>query len=519
MPEKRMAAVAVAFTIGILAADYISLVGCALICVSVVFAVMIFAPAKQRGTLALVLAVAMSGAWRYAADRSVSPDDISHFSRQVSAFEGRVASDASGAEDSLRCILRVNRARLTQGWRNVSGDLMVSFHANENTIMPRLDYGDSVRILVRPYIPSEPTNPGQFSWKGYLARRGIYACASVRGPDQMIVLHRGRACGIVCAALTAKRYLVSSIRRIHPAGEASVMCGVVLGTYSYLDDDTLRDFTRTGTLHVLAASGYNCLILVLFSSPLLRLFRVFPRYRCAVMLFLIGMYLLMVGPAPSLVRAAIMTSLVLLATPFKRIPDYANLFYVAAFIVLMFNPSNLFDIGFQLSFLAVWALIVITPVIESLMFPNPADRTGLTRRKHWSVRAVAVARVWLVRVIASTASATIAISLVTEPVIAYYFHYLSLSALPANLAVALVEPVVFFDSFISAITALVPHCAGWIGGVGTLSTRAMLCSVGYLGSLRYSAVSMQSPNILGIAGYYIILWAVAGYVRSKFASR
>lgn len=523
MPEKRMAAVAVAFAVGILVADYMPLVGCALLFAAALFAGLLIAPPRFRGTLAIIALVAMSGAWRYAADRFVASDDISRMAYHVSEFEGKVASDIGGSPDSARVTFRVDSVRTEQGWRKASGDVMVNLYADGNDPAPRVEYGDRARVLVRPYVPSEPTNPGQFSWKGYLARHGIYTCASVRGPAQITILRRSRSHSVVGAALAVKRRFVSAIRKIHPAKEASVMAGVVLGTYAYLDEDTLTDFTRTGTMHVLAASGYNCFILVLLASPLLRLLGAFPRYRGFVVVFLVALYLLMVGPVPSMLRAAVMSVLVLIALPLRRVPDYRNLFYVAAFAVLLFNPSNLFDIGFQLSFLAVWALISVAPVIEALLsrtsLPAPMARARWGGRLGPTSRMIRTASSRLSREMVSVLVGTTAVSLVTAPVVAYYFHYVSLVALPANLAVALAVPVVFFDSFLSAVTSLIPHCAGFIGVIGTTATRAMLWSVHCLGSMKYGAVAMQSPGILGILGYYLLLYAGAGYVRSRYAPR
>lgn len=518
-----MAAVAAAFAAGILLADRLPLAGCALLLASAVFIGLMIVPPQSRGTLALIALVAMGGVWRYASDRLIASDDISRVAFHVSEFEGRVASDIGGSPDSARVTFRVDRIKLDSGWRSASGDVMLSLYSSGSGQLPRVGYGDRARISVRPYVPFEPTNPGQFSWKSYLARRGIYVCASVRTPDQIKVLRRSHSHSIVGAALVAKRYLVSAIRKVHPAKEASVMSGVVLGTYAYLDEDTLADFTRTGTMHVLAASGYNCLILVLVASPILGLFGVFPRYRGFATVALIALYLLMVGPVPSMMRAAMMSILLLIALPLRRVPDYRNLFFVAGFVVLLFNPSNLFDIGFQLSFLAVWSLISVAPLIAALLAQTSLPLAVSTRRwkrqSSWALRTTRAATSRLVREMASVLVCTTAVSLVTAPVVVYYFHYISLVSLPANLAVALAVPLVFLDSFLSAVTALIPHWAGFAGVIGTTATRLMLYSVDYLGSMKYGAVSMQSPGMLGLAGYYLLLHAGASYVRSKYASR
>ena len=518
-----MAVIAVAFAAGIVLADCVSLVGCALLVAAVMILGVLVLPGKHRGTAAIIALVLFSGCLRYACDRSIAPDDVSRYAPRATAVEGVVVSDSEGDADSNRLTLRARRVLTGSRWMPASGSIMVSLYRDGKSTMPRIAYGDRVRIVAHPYIPSEPTNPGQFSWKEYLARHGIYACASARRAEQVIVLRRSRGHSLIGVAYAAKHYLVSSICKIHPRREASVMCGVVLGTYSYLDDDTLQQFTRTGTMHVLAASGYNCFVLLLFATPVLRFLRVMPRHRGIITVFLVWGYVLAVGPMPSLVRAAVMSSLMLLAAPLRRVADYANLFYVAAMALLVMNPSNLFDIGFQLSFLAVASLIMIAPVIEAVL--NRSNLNELRAKPVWGKRAnrlrigISYLQNKAVGIFASTLVGTTAVGLVTVPVIAYYFHYFSLTSLPANLAVAFLVPVVFFDSFLSLVTALIPHGAAFAGLIGTLSTRAMLGAISYFGSMTYSSVAVQSPGILGIVGYYIVLFAALRYVRCRLAER
>lgn len=523
MPEKRMAAVAIAFAVGILAADWIGWSGCLLVVLCAVTLSLIFSPIRFRTPAVLLCVLLLAGAARYSADRSIPGDDISLVTRDVSAFEGRVASDVTSGTDSIRLTFRVSKARFADGWHKVSGDVMLSIYADKGDPIPHLAFGDRARIRARPYCPSEPTNPGQFSWKGYLARHGIYACASVRDTSQLEVLDRDSGRNPTGLALATKRALVASIYRVHPKEEASVMSGVVLGSYAYLDEQTLSDFTRTGTLHVLAASGYNCFVLVMLATPLLMLLRVPAVYRSILTIVLIAFYVLMVGPMLSLVRAAVMSALVLLGFPLRRVADYVNIFYVAALVVLLLNPSSLFDVGFQLSFLAVGALIYVIPLISAIIrhFAVSDDHAnvGWNRRVSKIARVLRGAYAWLKGVAASTAVATISVGLVTGPVVAYYFHYVSLTSLPANLVVALTVPVVFFDSFASPLTSLLPHASHYAGFLGTGATRAMLWTVKYFGAMKYSSIPVQSPGVLAILGYYLLLYAAGAYVRSKIGKR
>ena len=118
----------------------------------------------------------------------------------------------------------------------------------------------------------------------------------------------------------------------------------------------------------------------------------------------------------------------------------------------------------------------------------------------------------------ATAIATIAVTVVTAPVVAYYFNYFSLVSLPANVMVDLGVPVVFAVGFLSVIGSWLGWLGTVIGWIGTETTRAMLGVVNGLGSMRYSSVSVASPGILAILGYYLILHAALNYWRSRDAS-
>ena len=514
-PELRMTAMATAFAAGILAAEYAALVWCVLIAgAGAVLAAVLFRH-FPRSTLLIVAAIFVLGALRYAASGQIAPDDISNDMLHVSAFEGTVASDPEPVKDRVRLVFRVDRARTPNGWHEASGDVLVNLYVTGHEELPNVEYGDSARITARPYAPMEQTNPLRFSWKQYLAKKGTYACASVREPSQVKLLPGRRGNPLVAGALAAKHHLANSIRRVHPEEQASLIVGIVLGTYSHLPPETFRNFSRTGTLHILAASGYNCWILLLISSPILMRLRVLPRYRNVATILLIVLYVLMVGPKPSLLRAAIMSSLLLLAMLVRRVPNTRNLFFTAALVVLIMRPSDLFDIGFQLSFAAVWALIWASPILTAVLFQTGLITTKDRPRRKWLARSVYK----LGGTVAFAAVGTTAITLVTAPLVAYYFNYFSLVSIPANMALVLGVPLVFADGLASAALAPIPVVGQALGWAGTQVTCGMLGVVNCLGSTKYAAVSTASPGTLAILGYYLALYAALGYLRSRFAGK
>lgn len=513
MAGKPLAAVAIAFALGILAAAHASFAICLLAAGLLLLPLLIIKPGSARTVLGIVLAAFAVGAARYAVSREIPLHDVSRFIPRAVAFQGRVASDPESRSDRVRLLLEVTQVQTGEGWEPATGRITATIYEPAASEL-HLSYGDLALIQARPYIPRDPTNPGQFSWKEYLARQRVYACVSVREAGSVT---KARAGGnpITKAALIAKKYVIASIERIHPKREAGLISGMVMGTYAYLPADVLREFQRTGTLHLLAASGYNCFILVFLAAPVLTWARVFPRDRSLILMLLLALYLIMVGPKPSLVRAAVMTSLFLAGRLLQRVPRTQNLFFAAAIVVLAMNPSDLFDIGFQLSFLGVWSLLCIAPVIEAVLRkagwtgPQPGRRMTPPQWLAGKVSAGLVA----------TAVATTAVSLVVSPVVAYYFNYISVVSLPANVAVGLGVPFVFADGIASAALGWVPGIGQVIGALGTRVARAMLAAVDALGSPHWSAISLASPTPMMMVGYYILLYCAYGYLRSRYAAK
>ncbi len=518
MSERPLAVVTVAFAIGIVLAESFSATGWVLMLAAIFVAAIFACPAGIRLTAILIVLMAAAGACRYACALIVPADDISLFVSQISEIEGKVVSDVSGTPEAKRLTFRAKRAKVGEHWQDVSGRMMLSIYTDKSGKTPRVEYGDRLRLKTHIYLPEPPSNPGQYSWKAYLAKQGIYSCASVRTPEQVTFLRHGNSRSIVGAALAAKRYLVRSIARIHPREEAGLMSGVIFGSYSYLDDETLLQFQRAGTLHILAASGYNCFIVILLVTPVLKLLRIRDRLRGPVIIALIVAYVLMIGPAPSMLRAAIMATLLLLATPLGRMGDRKNLFFAAGLILLAHNPANLFDVGFQLSFLAVAALVWVSPIVEgvlkSLLSRSDEDPKSAKNAPKTPLRSVGQR---MIREAVLVMVGTTAVTLVTAPLVAYYFNYISLVSMPANLAAVLAVPVLFFDSILSAVTALIPHADSFIGIIGTIASRGLLWSTGSLGSMKYGAISVQMPGVLGLVGYYLLLCSGLVYLSSKYA--
>lgn len=158
--------------------------------------------------------------------------------------------------------------------------------------------------------------------------------------------------------------------RLLPAPQSSLITGVLLGVKSQFPENLLQNLRKTGTIHIVVASGYN--LSVVAGLMLSTLINFIPRKKAAFFAVLgIWLYALMVGSPPAVVRAAIMTSLTMLAQILGREKDGVLGLVLAAIVMLLLGPLILFDIGFQLSFMATAGILVIYPLLRGRLFQMP----------------------------------------------------------------------------------------------------------------------------------------------------
>lgn len=181
------------------------------------------------------------------------------------------------------------------------------------------------------------------------------------------IIARADSTALLGTILDIKRRFVGNIARALPPGEAALAAGITVGERSLFSRDFKEAMRASGTTHIVALSGYNISIIGLAVFYSLGFFM--PRRRAfwvgvaAIMLFVIA-----TGAEASVVRAAIMGTLVLLAERTGRIYSFRNAFILSAFAMVLLNPSLLvFDIGFQLSFGALFGIVVLKPKLQTAL--------------------------------------------------------------------------------------------------------------------------------------------------------
>lgn len=511
MLKRPLFPVTIAFALGILISGvfklpvYVALGGLAFGCVCAV--------AWRRYTLALLFVIAALGLIRYDSFMALPIDDVSRFTGSgVTGVIGRVSSDIDQREDRVMFTVAVRSVRVKGRSIPATGRLMATYYKPDNPQdWSPPAYGDVLAIGTRVSRPATAGNPGAFSWRDYLSRQRIHAVSYINSPKQIKKLRNEARNPLVMISLWLKARLADSIAGSMPEDEGAVVAGMALGTYTTLPDRLMSNFTRTGTLHLLAASGFNCAVLVVvFGSILRKGFRLHKKHVHFVLIFVLIIYMLIVGAKPSIVRATIMAALLLMGALINRPSDALNLLFGAVLIILAVNPADIFDVGFQLSFAAVMALILVIPVIEYTM-------------EQWKIRYAARHYTAMDQKIAQLIikdgwqgfTATVAATLGTLPLSAHYFNQLSLVSFLVNAIVAAMVLPIFTIGLLLPILSPVPVLGGIVSFIGTIITRFALSIINWFGELPYACLYVASPGIAGVAGYYIVLAAGIYYAYSR----
>lgn len=316
--------------------------------------------------------------------------------------------DILGDQQQLR--VRASRVSSVDVDAEVEGDLLVSLGAD-----PRYRYGDEISVsgdLVPP--PRFPS----FDYQSILARRGIHSL--IRRPD-IHLLTRGQGNWLRAHIYSFKDRVAVTITRILPMPQSALLAGMLVGDESGIPTSLEEAFRTTGTSHIVVISGWNVavlagLVIVLFGPLTGR------RVSLWLALAVVAGYTVLVGADPSVVRAAIMGGLTLLALLAGRQTLAWNSLALAAIAMTLIDPFMLWDLGFQLSFAATLGIILFQPPLKRLSNRGLA-RLGL------------VGRLWLTRLVSELILVTFSAQLLVVPILVYRLGELSLITLPANLIV------------------------------------------------------------------------------------
>ncbi len=336
--------------------------------------------------------------------------------------------------------------------------------------------GQSIAVTGVPYLPKPARNPGGFDFAAYLQRQGIFSGLM------------GERVDIISESFPLlwqmRQSIVRAIVQRLGTPEGTLLSAMVLGRRAVdLPNDVRHSFTQAGLAHTIAASGFHTSLLlgvVLFLTQ-----RFVPRTRCLIGTGVLLVYVGLTGAQPSVIRAGLMGLGALIGSTLERKSKPVAMLLLIATFMLLVNPLWVWDLGFQLSFLATLGLLVLAP--------------ALIERLDWMPKGIAT----LVTIPLAACLWTLPIQLGNFGAVPTYSILLNVLATPLILVISLGGMVS------AAIALLIPLLGGWIAWCLQVPILTLLALVDGWNRLPGNMVitgSLTVLQILSLYGIYGLVW-------------
>ncbi len=365
--------------------------------------------------------------------------------------------------------------------RAASGAVRVALR---NGTALELAYADlfSCSQLPRP-IPDDL--PGERNGRARaLALRGVLGQLTLDRAE-LEILERDTGNPILAGIYGLRRSVSRLLAITHEASTAAFLRSFLLGENSQMDPVTLKDFSRTGTIHILSQSGQHVALLalvVVFLFRWLPLGRTLPALLTA---FVLVVYALMTGARPSVVRAVIMALCIIGSQLADRKHSPYNGVALAALLLLVYDPTQMYSVGFQLSFAAVLSLLALTPWLMQFFKGFSAHGNSLL-------------------------SASVAAYLGTAPLMLYHFGTFSTVALAANLFVLPIAAIVMPTALLALTAALFStHLAYVLAAANFGFVKILTAGLHWMAAPVYAEVSLPAPSPTVLILYYLVVLIVS----------
>ncbi len=352
--------------------------------------------------------------------------------------------------------------------QTTTGKLLLYF--SKDSAKPQLQYGQLVLIKKRLQPIKNSGNPGAFNYQRYAAFQQVYHQLFLQ-PADWVSTTEVQVNWFRSFLYSSRQYVLGVLQKniSNQRQELGIAEALLIGYKEDLDKDLVQAYSNTGVVHIIAISGLH---LGLIYAVLLWLFNRLPlikKSRHIKVLLLISclwLFALLTGGAASVLRSAVMFTVIVIGKYYFRQASVYNSLSASALILLCYNPYYLWDVGFQLSYLAVLGIVALQqPLYRSVYLKN----TWL--RKIWQMLSV-----------------TIAAQVAAFPICIYYFHQFPNLFLFTNLLVIPLSTVILFGEILLVVVS------AW----GALATK--------LGWLLTYLIDGMNRVILFFSGFKFSVW-------------
>ncbi len=415
--------------------ELLPVIGVFLLLLSLFIWLLFYLGYQRVGTMLLYATLFIAGFYHYATH-------VKHPDFQIDrpqTFVARITEEPRVSPGAVRTSMRLMAWKKESEWLPTDMPIVASFWRKDS--LATLQLGDTIAFRGAIKMLEPPLNPEQFDYARYLKSKGIFY-------DVFAPLDAVKVLG---SAEKGKRVLHTMRMSLHrkfstyiPDSEAQQIAAAIgFGYRANLSQDVLEAFANTGTIHVLSVSGFHVSLMFLLVTMLFKPMDRIPygrSFRFVLVLLLIWLYAAICGFEPAVLRATVMFSIFLIGYWHTRTVLSLNTLFLSMFILLVIDPFMLFDVGFQLSYLAVLGILLFYPILQAMYLPK--------RRK--------------LQHLVNLCYVSIAAQLTTTSLALFYFHQFPTYFLPANLLLTFPSTAILYLGFFLMLCP-VDVLNSWVG--------------------------------------------------------
>ncbi len=442
-----------------------------------------FISKDKWGIFAGVFLLAISfGIFRFNSVDVPAPQTFESSVGQKVVLSGKIIDEPSIGEDNQKLTVEVSAPNKSKT------EILLSTNLDQE-----FKYGDEINFEGTLKKPDNfMTDQGkEFDYVNYLRKDGIFYLMTY---PKIVILSQDNGNKIKSALFYVKDIFLSKMNLAIREPESLLMGGLILGEKSSFDQALRQSFVDTGTIHIVALSGYNVTIV---ANWIMKLLISLPKsIGISSGIITILLFVLMTGGSSTAVRAGVMATLALTARLIGRNYDVGRALILAGVIMILINPFVLvFDVSFELSFIATVALIFFTPRIEKY-FLWVTERFGLRE----------------------IVSITFACYIFVMPFILYKMGNLSLVALPANVLVLPFIPPTMILGFLTGFAGIISYFLSVpLGLLSQFFLQYELTVINFFSHIPFAALSIPNfPLIFVMAIYAYFIYKLFGRSIKSF---
>jgi competence protein ComEC len=397
--------------------------------------------------------------------KEISQNALENFYNKNVSFKGKVID--SSKEEKITVFVKEMQGS------EIAKEEKVLIHLSS---FEKYDYGDHLKI--KGLLEEAPVFD-TFDYREYLGRKGILAL--MYEPE---IKKLNSSFSFYKKVLEIREKLFFTIQENYQKQQAQLLGAMLLGKKSEIDDELKEKLNFAGIRHLTAISGMHTIILV---NALMYLFLAIGLWRkqafFLTVLFIV-LFIVLTGFQPSTIRASIMAFMLLLAQAVGRLSDSTRAIVLTALAMLFINPFLIYDIGFQLSFLAVLGINYMFPILTNYLEKIPK-----------TIRNILIM--------------TLSAQIFTLPILIYNFGYISLIAPITNLLILPILPFILILGFLSLFLGII-----FIFATHILLTYLIKVSE-IFSSFTFSSINLSFPIFLFVVYYIFLIYFIYSYRKKN----